>query len=247
MTDRQQHPPSGMVLVKGGNYRYFAVHRYREGGLVLYAHGPRDVEMRDFYMDTYEVTNADFRRFLEATGYRPAEPRNFLRHWHNGFPEERANHPVSWVGLEDARAYAQWAGKRLPTDIEWQWAAQGPDGRLWPWGMEFNPALCNIDSPGTTPVNTFPGNTSPFGVRDMVGNVWEWIDVECSDGWHRWCFIRGSSYYQAKGSNWYVEGGPIPVNQHAKFLLMYPGLDRCATVGFRCVWATGPTVVGWKT
>ncbi len=235
---------SDMIWVPGGPYLFHATHRFREGGFILYDEGPRQVEMRGFWIDRYEVTNADFRRFLEATGYRPAEPRNFLRHWRDGFPEALAQHPVTWVSLEDARAYAAWAGKRLPTDIEWQWAAQGPDGRRWPWGMEFDATRCNSDTSGTTPVDAFPGNVSPFGVRDLVGNVWEWIDVVCTDGWHRWCFLRGGSYYRARGSMWYVEGGARPVHHHHKFLLMYPGLDRCATIGFRCVRSDGPTVQG---
>jgi formylglycine-generating enzyme required for sulfatase activity len=242
---KQSGTPEGMVWVPEGQFLYHATHRFREGGFILFDEGPRRVEMHGFFMDQYEVTNADFRRFLEATGYRPAEPRNFLRHWERGFPEALANHPVTWVSLEDARAYAAWAGKRLPTDIEWQWAAQGPDGRRWPWGMEFDPTCCNSDTAGTTPVDAYPGNVSPFGVCDMVGNVWEWIDVICTDGWHRWCFIRGGSYYRAKGSMWYAEGGAQPVHHHHKFLLMYPGLDRCATIGFRCVRSEGPTVTGW--
>ena len=232
-----------MIEVPAGRYRYHATHRSREGGFVLYDAGPCEVDMQSYLMDRYELTNADYRQFLDLTGYRPANDHNFLRHWRSGFPTDRANHPVTWVGLEDARAYARWAGKRLPTDIEWQWAAQGPDGRAWPWGTQFHAAHCNSDTPGTTPVDAYPGNVSPFGVGDLIGNVWEWIDLECSDGWHRWCFIRGGSYYQAKGSQWYAEGGAQPVHHQHKFLLMYPGLDRCATIGFRCVRSEGRTVI----
>lgn len=240
------HPdvPEEMVAVPGGRFLYHATHRFMEGGFILFDEGPREVEIHPFLMDRYEVTNGDFRRFLDASNYRPAVVHNFLRHWQGGYPEALADHPVTWVSLEDARAYATWAGKRLPSDIEWQWAAQGSDGRLWPWGDESDWSRCNSDSPGTTPVAAFPGNRSPFGICDLVGNVWEWIDVVCSDGWHRWCFIRGGSYYRARGSMWYREGGAQPVNHHQKFLLMYPGLDRCATVGFRCVRTDGPTVSG---
>lgn len=225
----------GMIAVSGGIFGYHATHRWREGGFVLFDEGPRDVDIQPFFIDRNEVTNAEFKRFVDATSYRPAVEHNFLRHWRHGFPQHLADHPVTWVGLEDARSYAAWAGKRLPTDIEWQWAAQGSDGRAWPWGSEYNPEYCNGDGSGTTPVDAFPPNRSPFGVCDLVGNVWEWIDVVCSDGWHRWCFIRGGSYYRARGSLWYAESGAQPVHHHHKFLLMYPGLDRCATIGFRCV------------
>lgn len=237
----------GMVAISGGCFLYHATHRWREGGFVLFDSGPRAVNMAPFLMDRYEVTNADFRAFLTATNYRPIETHNFLRHWNAGFPEALADHPVTWVSLQDARAFAYWAGKRLPTDIEWQWAAQGADGRHWPWGNTFDAQLCNSDTAGTTPVDAFPGNSSPFGVCDLVGNVWEWIDTECSDGWHRWCFIRGGSFYQAHGSMWYAEGGAQPVHHHHKFLLMNPCLDRSATVGFRCVRSDLSTVSGrWQ-
>lgn len=238
----QQGVSPEMVLVPGGLFTYHATHRWREGGFLFFDEGPRTVEMADFAIDRYEVTNTEFRRFLDATGYRPAEPRNFLRHWDDTDPAAIADHPVTWVDLADARAYAAWAGKRLPSDVEWQRAAQGGDGRPWPWGTAFDATRCNGDSPGTTPVDAFPGNISPAGVCDLVGNVWEWIDVVCTDGWHRWCFIRGGSHYRARGSRWYTEGGAQPVYHHLKFLLMHPGLDRCGTVGFRCARSDGPTV-----
>jgi iron(II)-dependent oxidoreductase len=231
-----------MIEIPGGPYLYHATHRWREGGFILFDAGPREVQIHPYQIDQYEVTNAEFRQFLDATGYQSSAPHNFLRHWQGGLPAELADHPVTWVSLEDARAYAQWTGKRLPTDIEWQWAAQGSDGRSWPWGTQFNAGRCNSDTTGTTPVQAFPENASPFGVRDMVGNVWEWIDMECTDGWHRWTFIRGGSYYQAKGSMWYTEGGAQPVHHQHKFLLMHPGLDRCGTIGFRCVRSEGTSV-----
>ncbi len=231
-----------MIWLPPGQMTYQAQHRFREGGFVLYDEGPRRLNMLGFHIDRYEVTNADFKQFIDATGYAPDDPHNFLRHWANGFPEALADHPVTWVSLDDARAFAVWEGKRLPTDIEWQWAAQGSDGRDYPWGNTFNADYCNSDTHGTTPVHAYPANVSPFGVGDLVGNVWEWIDVICSDGWHEWCFLRGGSYYQAKGSIWYVEGGAQTVRHHHKFLLLAPSLDRSGTVGFRCVRSDGVTI-----
>src|ERR1700677_4420052 len=94
-----------------------------------------------FYLDKYPVTNADFKKFLDATHYHPQDDLNFLRDWKNGgYPEGWAKKPVTWVSLEDARAYAKWAGKRLPHEWEWQYAAQGEDGRRYPWGNYEGPA-----------------------------------------------------------------------------------------------------------
>lgn len=194
------------------------------------------VKIKAFCMDKYEVTNRDFREFIAQSGYKPACPVNFLKHWRDGkCPEELLDHPVVYVGREDARAYAKWAGKRLPTEMEWQYTAQGLDNRHWPWGGEFDAIRCNGDSPGTTPVDKYPSGASPFGVMDMCGNVWEWVGDEWSDGHTRFTVLRGGSFFQVKGSKWYFAGGAQPNDCHAKFLLMYPGLDRSATVGFRCV------------
>jgi formylglycine-generating enzyme required for sulfatase activity len=231
-----------MVRIPGGDYLYQSSHRFREGGFILFDEGPRALRIADYFLDRFEVTNADFRRFLESSGYHPRVEHNFLRHWQSGFPEELADHPVVWVSLEDARAYAAWAGKRLPGEVEWQRAAQGDDGRSWPWGERFDANLCNSDRPGTTRVDAFAQNASPYGVRDLVGNVWEWIEGICSDGWHNWCFVRGGSYYVARESAWYAEGGAMPVHHHHKFLLLNPSLDRCGSVGFRCAWSEGPTL-----
>lgn len=235
-------PKDGMLWIPPGRFLYRASHRSREGEFILQNEGPRLLNMAGFYIDQYEVTNAGYKQFLDNSGYQPADRHNFLKHWSAGFPEHLSNHPVTWVSLADAQAYAAWAGKRLPNDIEWQWAAQGADGRAWPWGDQFEREYCNSDSSGTSPVDTFPENTSPFGVCDMVGNVWEYTDQVLSDGWHRWCLIRGGSYYLPKGSPWYAEGGAQPVYHHHKFLMMAPSLDRCGTIGFRCVLSEGITV-----
>jgi formylglycine-generating enzyme required for sulfatase activity len=182
------------------------------------------------------VTNDEYARFLRESGYRPEHPENFLKHWVNGAPPPGlGSHPVVYVDLDDARAYARWAGLRLPTELEWQYAAEGPATLAWPWGNEFRPGLCNAgESGGTTPVTAFPGGRSPFGCYDMCGNTWEWTESEHSDGRTRFAVLRGGSWFKAQGSIWYTDGGPQPCRFGMKFLLMWPGLDRCATIGFRC-------------
>jgi formylglycine-generating enzyme required for sulfatase activity len=197
----------------------------------------RRVEFKRFAIDLTPVTNAEFAEFLKATKWKPKHPENFLKHWDGDKPAAgHEEHPVVYVDLDDARACARWAGKRLPTEEEWQYAAQGADGRVYPWGNEMQPGRCNEGKSGaTTPVKSFPLARSPFGCYDMCGNVWQWTESERTDGRTRFCIIRGGSFFSARGSNWYVDGGPRPANFATKFLLMWPGLDRCATIGFRCV------------
>lgn len=189
-----------------------------------------------FAIDETLVTNREYATFLQASRYRPRHLENFLRHWQGGTPPENLlDHPVVYVDLEDARAYAAWAGKRLPTEEEWQYAAQGIDARRYPWGEKMEPERCNGgETGGTTPVKAFPNGRSPFGIYDMCGNVWQLTESERSDGRTRFCVLRGGSWFSAKGSGWYVKGGPQPVNFATKFLMSWPGLDRCSTVGFRC-------------
>ena len=214
-------------------WKYF-LDAYDYGETMEHNVGP--ITLSDFCIDDAQVTNAQYQQFLQASGYRPKHERNFLKHWPNGqMPAELAEHPVVYVDLDDARAYTRWAGKRLPTEEEWHLAAQGTDGRAWPWGNEFDQAKCN---PGghTMPVRSFPEGRSPYGCYNMSGNVWELTESERSDGHTRFCIIRGGSFQHNFGSSWFIPAsGPMPCTHHAKFMLMWPGLDRCSTVGFRCV------------
>ena len=197
----------------------------------------RHVSLKPYAIDITPVTNQQFAEFLQQTGYQPQHTENFLKHWLDGaIPDGLENHPVVYVSLDDARAYAQWAGKRLPTEAEWQHAAQGIEQLVYPWGNVWRDDTCNHGQFGTTtPVTHFPHGRSPYGCYDMCGNVWEWTESERTDGRTRFGTLKGGSYYQAQGSFWYADGGAKPNDFAAKFLLMYDGLDRCATIGFRCV------------
>jgi formylglycine-generating enzyme required for sulfatase activity len=244
-------PLDGMAEIAPVRFRFTVSMRVRENG---FYEAQSDIDMWSSYeyhvvtfqrtvalgryaIDLTPVTNAQYARFLVETSYRPKYTENLLKHWIGGSPPaDKEGHPVVYVDLDDARAYAKWAGKRLPTEEEWQYAAQGDDGRSYPWGDKWQSGLCNEGLTGeTTNVTAFPGGRSPFGCWDMCGNVWEWTESERSDGRNRFCMIRGGSFYEAKGSNWYMNGGPQHVDFAAKFMLFWPGLDRCATVGFRCV------------
>jgi formylglycine-generating enzyme required for sulfatase activity len=191
-----------------------------------------------FYIDRTPVTNAQYKTFLDATHYHPRDDHDFLRDWQNGtYPQGWAKRPVTWVSLEDARAYARWAGKRLPHEWEWQYAAQGWDQRIYPWGNQWNPAAVPVPDLGRTlrgpdDVTAHPQGASPFGVMDMVGNVWQWTD-EFEDMHTRSAIVRGGSYYQPQNSMWYFPQA-YRLDEHGKYLLMAPSLDRSGTIGFRC-------------
>ncbi|HLJ47379.1 MAG TPA: SUMF1/EgtB/PvdO family nonheme iron enzyme [Bryobacteraceae bacterium] len=191
-----------------------------------------------FWIDTYPVTNAQYKQFLDSTSYHPRDDLNFLRDWQNGkYPAGWDKRPVTWVSIEDARAYAQWAGKRLPHEWEWQYAAQGTDGRLYPWGNTWDETAVPVPDKGRTmrapdAVNAHPRGASPFGVMDMIGNVWQWTE-EFVDEHTRGSILRGGSYYQPQGSIWYFPQA-YRLDQHGKLLLMAPSVDRAGTLGFRC-------------
>jgi gamma-glutamyl hercynylcysteine S-oxide synthase len=199
----------------------------------------RRMRMQPFHIDRTPITNAQFRAFLDASGWRPRDPHNFLRHWRNGAPPAGwDNKPVTWVSIEDARAYAQWAGKRLPREWEWQYAAQGSDGRRYPWGNGWDETMVPTIHRGRAmaapdDVDAHPAAASPFGVLDLVGNVWQWTD-EYLDEHTRAAVLRGGSSYQPQTSHWYFPQA-YRLDQHGKYLLMAPGKDRSGGVGFRCV------------
>ncbi len=243
--------PPGMVRVPGGDFvfrvRGTEIEGSADNGVDVqypWEDSPRRfhehrMTVKPFYIDKYPVTNAQFKEFLDATHYAPRDSIHFLHDWKNGtYPQGWDNRPVTWVSLEDARAYAKWAGKRLPHEWEWQFAAQGTDEREYPWGRLFQ--AVDVPSPdqgrtmrGPDVVDAHPLGASPYGVMDMVGNVWQWTD-EFTDEHTRTAIVRGGSYYQPQGSIWYFPQA-YRNDEHSKVLLMAPGYDRSGGVGFRCV------------
>ncbi len=194
--------------------------------------------LKPFAMDKTPVTNEQFAQFLAASGYKPVHPENFLKHWiNNAPPAGLADHPVVWITLDDGRAYAKWAGKRLPTEAEWQWAAQnGRANNRYPWGNAYDSTRVNTGQwGGTTPVTKFDKGRTPTGLYDMSGNVWQLTESERIDGNNTYCILRGGAWYVNRSSEWYADQGAQKTSFGAKYLMTSPSLDRCATVGFRCI------------
>ncbi|GHC10512.1 formylglycine-generating enzyme family protein [Thermomonas carbonis] len=244
-------PPEGMLAIPAGDFDFVVggveiEGQTWEGNDVQYPWEPnarrfhrRRMAIPAFHIDRHPVTNAQFRRFIESSGYAPRDPHNFLRHWRDRAPLPGwGDKPVTWVGIEDARAYAAWAGKRLPREWEWQYAAQGTDGRAYPWGNDWRddavPVPCrerHLHAPDD--VGLHPRGASPFGVQDLVGHVWQWTD-EYHDAHTRAAVLRGGSYYRPQTSHWYFPQA-YRLDQHGKYLLMAPSKDRSGCIGFRCV------------
>jgi gamma-glutamyl hercynylcysteine S-oxide synthase len=247
--------PAGMVYVPPAHWRFrvsgIEIEGNNEPGVdVQYPwedlprrHHDHELDIAGFYIDRTPVTNAQYARFVAASGYRPVDAHNYLRDWVDGKPRRGwEDKPVTWVGIEDARAYAAWAGKRLPHEWEWQYAAQGTDGRAHPWGNEADAtripeAVESRGLRGPDGAGAHPGGASPFGVLDMTGNVWQWTD-EYRDTHTRAAIVRGGSYFHPAGSlqhfTWYFPQEK-QLTEHGKLLLLAPSKDRAGTVGFRCV------------
>ena len=222
-------------------------------------HHSHVMSIDSFFIDKTPVTRAAYAEYLNASGYNPSDPHNFLRNWTRTsattwapHPAD-ANKPVVHLSLKEARAYCSWYGKRLPHSWEWQYSAQGTDGRLYPWGDDAagatNGSRCpaletrsHDDQEGLAEVTAHPSGVSPFGVLDLVGNVWQYTD-EFIDDHTRAVLVRGGSHYypSVKGptsstQNWYFPNGPEmrQLQHHGKYFLMSDTYERAGTVGFRC-------------
>jgi len=242
--------PDGMVEIPAGDFAFRVRGIEIEGGDQIgvdvaypWESSPRRfhehvMHVGRFFLDRTPVTNRQFKAFLDASHYRPRDDANFLKDWRAGaYPAGAEDRPVTWVSLEDARAYAAWAGKRLPHEWEWQYAAQGTDGRAYPWGNDWRTELVPAAAtdrvaPPPDDAGAHPAGASPFGVLDLVGNVWQWTD-EYQDEHTRAAILRGGSKYRPQGSLWYFPQAQRN-DQHGKLLLMAPARDRSAMIGFRC-------------
>lgn len=172
-----RHPVDGRLMAKV------------DGSVFLSGPGNEPIWLPTFYIDVYPVTNAEYARFVAATGY--ALPQ----HWEEGqYPKHPSDHPVVFVTWNDAAAYAEWAGKSLPSGQQWEKAARGTRGTVYPWGDQPTPAKCNVRENGvgsTTVVDCYQSGVSPYGVFDMCGNIWEWCSTETKPGRHE---LKGGAW-----------------------------------------------------
>ncbi len=228
-------PPEGMVYIPGGEFRLGR----NEGD--EYERPAHLVTVKPFFIDRTEVTNEQYQKFVDETGY-PSPPSWPGRH----FPVGKEQFPVTDVTWEDAMAYAEWAGKRLPTEEEWEFAARGTDGRIYPWGNILQAGLANItDSKeqkrSFTPVGQYPQGASPFGVLDLSGNAWEWTasDLKPYPGgsppvppYPNLKVIRGGSYLSKpqKATATFRRGWPASRRDWTEI----PTNIDYSAVGFRC-------------
>lgn len=172
-----RHPVDGklMALVEAG----------------MFFSGPDDepIHLPAFYIDVFPITNADYDRFVTATQGKPPP------HWNHAVPPDGLlNHPVVFVTWYEANAYAQWSAKALPTSRQWEKAARGTRGEIYPWGSQRTPAKCNCrehEIRSTTPVDRYASGVSPYGVYDLCGNTWEWCSAESEPGRYE---LKGSAF-----------------------------------------------------
>ncbi len=248
--------PRGMAKVPSGNFTFKVSHGddfipYPTNGV------GQTSAMKSFYMDKFPVTNGDFKVFLDASGYKPSDTSNFLRHWQNKqIPKGEEHFPIVYVSYEDAQAYAKWAGKRLPTELEWQYAAQTDKGKEWPWKQEspvarkeqfvtetltvsalegIDPKNCNLGDGKPYAVGSYVKGSNPFGLQDLVGCVWQLTNDLYESGSYGYIMMKGGSYFKPSSSWWYVQGGPRELHYRQFLLRVSQGFERNATVGFRCI------------
>ncbi len=255
-TSKTPGVPSGMVKIPKGKFRFTATNGDEFISYPKQNIG-RTYDMKTFYMDKFPVTNLDFKKFLEATRYTPSDTTNFLKHWkNNAIAKGEENFPVVNVSWEDAQAYAEWAGKRLPTEIEWQYAAQTSSLNEWPWKQTkpvtrkeevvtetltvtsvvgIDPKHANTGDGKLYPVGKYRQGANAFGLYDLSGCVWQLTNDLYQSGSYRYVIMKGGSYYKPSSSWWYVQGGPRELHYRQFLLRVSQGFERNATVGFRCV------------
>ncbi|CAH0996705.1 Hercynine oxygenase [Emticicia aquatica] len=224
-----------MIKVPSGKFKFNFT---RGDDFVFYPDEKSSIEksMKSFSIDQNLVTNANFQAFLVKSKYKPEDETNFLKHWQGKkMPDSLTNFPVIYVSYEDAQRYCSWQGKRLPTEQEWQYAAQYPDARDYPWGMAFDSTKTNAGDGKIKVVGKYPNGANELKINDLVGSVWQMTNDVYQNGSYKYIMLKGGSYFKPTSSWWYVQGGPQKLTHRQHLLRVSEGFERNATVGFRCV------------
>lgn len=248
--------PVGMVIIPKGSIHFKSIHG---DDFIPYPKQDEDStrNMPSFYMDKFPVTNEQYLLFIRSSGYKPSDTVNYLKHWIDGrIPVGLEKYPIVNVSFEDAKAFANWAGKRLPTEMEWQYAAQTKEGNEWPWKQlvpvkrkeevitqtltvssieGIDSSLCNIGNGSLYPVGKYPKGANPYGLQDLTGCVWQLTNDLYQCGNYQYIMLKGGSYFKPSSSWWYVQSGPRELTYRQFLLRVSQGFERNATVGFRCV------------
>jgi len=250
-------PTNRMVPIPSGKFTF---HQTHGDDFIPYPifQDTNTTEVTSFCMDQFPVTNLDFFHFIQLSHYQPADKHNYLKHWLNGKPMAKdENKPVTFVSYEDATAFANYYGKALPTEVQWQYAGQGTALKEWPWVQQtpvtrsyeevtntlsviqikgIDSSYCNLGNGVLDNVGTYPKGKSAFGVSDLVGSVWQLTQDIYASGSYQYIIMKGGSYFKPAGSWWYVQGGPRELTYAQYLLRVSPGFERNGTVGFRCVY-----------
>jgi serine/threonine-protein kinase len=223
-----------MVLVQAGPFIMGDDSRLSDEGPA------QTIELPAYYIDKFEVTNAQYKQFCDATGWPYPTDTQTNRDYFNNNPDS----PVVGVSWFDASSFAQWAGKRLPTEEEWEkaasWDSQTGSKRQWPWGDEADPNRANFTG-NPYPVGSFPDEASAYGVYDMAGNAAEWVNsfyqaypgntTQDSNFGNKYRVVRGGSYKSeiADGRTTYRDFQSPDVEERVT-----NGKEQMTAVGFRC-------------
>ena len=217
--------PDGMVYVAGGAFLMG-----RDDG-DEYERPAHEVSVGSFFIDKLEVSCGDYQRFIDATGHQTPST------WKGRtFPAGAQNLPVTGVNWDDANAYAEWIGKRLPTEEEWEFAAREGDGRRYPWGNEWRADAANVTGASAghlVDVGSFPDGKTAAGVMDLIGNAWEWTasDLKPYQGGD-FSFDRGRDFKVIRGGSW-KEAKDQATATYRGYLAARGAKDYSVT-GFRC-------------
>lgn len=191
----------------------------------------RKVYLKAYYIDKYEITNMQFKRFVDATRHRTPFD------WKDGnYPQGEGYLPVAHIDWHDADAYCKWADKRLPTEAEWEKAARGADGRIYPWGDVYDKNKANTKDwdRERIDVGSLPGGASPYGAMDMAGNVWEWT-ADWYNPYPGSSLVRetfGETHKVTRGGAWNSRGNLARTNERFP---RPPDESYQCFVGARCV------------